>query len=94
MFILDVLDICKNITFLKIFMYLQILLKLIFIIVPIGLIIIISIDFAKNVLSSDDGGMFDIGGKKMVLSRGLGTHTIKVRVFNPGELDVIDLKVK
>jgi len=30
----------------------------------------------------------------MVLSRGLGTHTIKVRVFNPGELDVIDLKVK
>jgi predicted MPP superfamily phosphohydrolase len=41
-----------------------------------------------------DGGMFDIGGKKMVLSRGLGTHTIKVRVFNPGELDVIDLKVK
>ncbi len=41
-----------------------------------------------------DGGLFDIDGRKMVLSRGLGTHTIKVRVFNPGELDVIDLKVK
>ncbi|MCR4904178.1 MAG: metallophosphoesterase [Butyrivibrio sp.] len=41
-----------------------------------------------------DGGLFDIQGKKMILSRGLGTHTLKIRVFNPGELDVIDLKVK
>ena len=55
MYILDVLDLCKNIAFLKIFMYIQILLKFIFIIVPICLIIMLSIDFAKNVLSSDDG---------------------------------------
>ena len=28
----------------------------------------------------------------MILSRGLGTHTIPVRLFNPAELVVIDLK--
>ena len=36
-----------------------------------------------------DGGMFEENGKTMVLSRGLGMHTIPVRVFNPGELVVI-----
>jgi predicted MPP superfamily phosphohydrolase len=39
-----------------------------------------------------DGGLFKIGGHTMVLSRGLGTHTIPIRVFNPGELVVIDLE--
>lgn len=38
-----------------------------------------------------DGGIFEEYGKKMVLSRGLGMHTIPVRIFNPGELAVIDL---
>ncbi|MBP5253640.1 MAG: metallophosphoesterase [Lachnospiraceae bacterium] len=39
-----------------------------------------------------DGGRFDKEGRSMIVSRGLGTHTIPVRVFNPGDLVVIDLK--
>ncbi|MBD5524716.1 MAG: hypothetical protein HDR04_09895 [Lachnospiraceae bacterium] len=38
-----------------------------------------------------DGGRFEHGRSVMILSRGLGTHTIPVRVFNPAELVVIDL---
>ncbi len=38
-----------------------------------------------------DGGLFEEGESKMLLSRGLGMHTIPVRVFNPGELLVVDL---
>lgn len=38
-----------------------------------------------------DGGKFEQGKATMILSRGLGTHTIPARVFNPGELVVIDL---
>lgn len=37
-----------------------------------------------------DGGVFKKGNSVMVLSRGLGSHTIPVRVFNPGELWVLD----
>lgn len=37
-----------------------------------------------------DGGIFEHEGSGMVLSRGLGTHTIPVRVFNPAELWVVD----
>lgn len=37
-----------------------------------------------------DGGVFEEGKSKMILSRGLGMHTIPVRLFNPGELIVID----
>ena len=33
-----------------------------------------------------DGGVFAEEGAEMVLSRGLGTHSIPVRLFNPGEL--------
>ncbi len=33
-----------------------------------------------------DGGMFRRGNSVMILSRGLGMHTIPVRIFNPGEL--------
>lgn len=33
-----------------------------------------------------DGGIFQIGGSTMILSRGLGTHAIPVRMWNPGEL--------
>lgn len=36
-----------------------------------------------------DGGKYEIDGKTMILSRGLGTHSIHVRMFNPGEVDVI-----
>ena len=38
-----------------------------------------------------DGGKYEKNGRTMILSRGLGTHTIHVRMFNPGELDVIRL---
>lgn len=38
-----------------------------------------------------DGGRFVRGRTTMILSRGLGTHTIPVRVFNPGELVVLTL---
>lgn len=41
-----------------------------------------------------DGGRFEKDGKEMILSRGLGTHTLPVRIFNPGELVVINLKRK
>lgn len=37
-----------------------------------------------------DGGIFREGKAVMLLSRGLGMHTIPVRLFNPGELWVID----
>mgnify|MGYP002510162783 CR=1 FL=1 len=39
-----------------------------------------------------DGGRFVQGGSTMILSRGLGTHTVPIRVFNPGELVVITMK--
>ena len=38
-----------------------------------------------------DGGMFRIGKSVMILSRGLGMHTIPVRIFNPGELVYLKL---
>ena len=37
-----------------------------------------------------DGGIFREGRSTMVLSRGLGMHTIPVRLFNPAELWVVD----
>ena len=41
-----------------------------------------------------DAGMFKEGDSTMILSRGLGTHTIHVRMFNPGEVSVIKLRGK
>ena len=38
-----------------------------------------------------DFGMFQSGSTRMVLSRGLGTHTIKLRLFNVPEISVIML---
>ncbi|MCR5596494.1 MAG: metallophosphoesterase [Lachnospiraceae bacterium] len=38
------------------------------------------------------GGEYELNGRKMIVSCGLGTHTIHVRVFNPGELSVINIK--
>ncbi len=39
-----------------------------------------------------DGGLYEEGGCRMVLGRGLGMHTIPLRLFNPGELVVITLE--
>lgn len=39
-----------------------------------------------------DGGLFEEEGSSMVISRGLGMHTIPVRLFNPGELVVLELQ--
>lgn len=39
-----------------------------------------------------DGGLFTEGKTSMVIGRGLGTHTPKVRLFNPAELILVDLK--
>lgn len=41
-----------------------------------------------------DGGRFDRGRTTMLVSRGLGMHTIPVRIFNPAELPVIDFEPK
>lgn len=38
-----------------------------------------------------DGGMYERDGKRMILSRGLGTHTIPLRIANRAELVVVDL---
>ena len=39
-----------------------------------------------------DGGKYMRGDKAMILSRGLGTHTIHVRFNNPGEVSVIKVR--
>lgn len=41
-----------------------------------------------------DAGLFEEYGKKMILSRGLGTHTINVRFNNRAELISVSLKRK
>ena len=38
-----------------------------------------------------DGGVFQQGKSTMILSRGLGMHTIPIRIFNPGELILVKL---
>ncbi len=38
-----------------------------------------------------DGGQFKEENSVMILGRGLGTHTLPIRIFNPGELVVIEL---
>lgn len=39
-----------------------------------------------------DGGRFEYDDSVMILSRGLGTHTLPIRIFNPGELVFVKLK--
>ena len=39
-----------------------------------------------------DGGLFQEGSSTMILGRGLGSHTIPIRIFNPGELVVAELE--
>lgn len=62
---------------------------------------IVRIPGGKGVLSPNisffpkyDGGLFCEKQAKMIVSRGLGMHTIPLRLFNPGELVVIELKPK
>ena len=38
-----------------------------------------------------DGGEYEKNDSTMILSRGLGYHSIPVRLFNPGELVIIDV---
>lgn len=39
-----------------------------------------------------DGGRYEENGSTMILSRGLGTHTLPIRFLNPGELPVVYIK--
>lgn len=39
-----------------------------------------------------DGGLFEEEDKRMIVSRGLGMHTIPLRIFNPAELVVVHLE--
>lgn len=39
-----------------------------------------------------DGGVFREGKSTMVVSRGLGMHTVYIRLFNPAELWVVDFE--
>jgi len=39
-----------------------------------------------------DGGLFEKNNSKLLLSRGIGCHTLPLRIFNPGELIVLSLK--
>mgnify|MGYP002799269670 CR=1 FL=1 len=41
-----------------------------------------------------DGGEFRLGEKRMIVSRGLGSHTIPIRIFNPAELVAVELAPK
>ena len=41
-----------------------------------------------------DGGVFHIGKSTMLLGRGMGSHTIPFRFFNPGELYEVTLRPK
>ena len=57
---------------------------------------IIRLPFVGGVISPSlalfpkyDGGKYEYEGKNMILSRGLGTHSIHVRLFNPCEADII-----
>lgn len=38
-----------------------------------------------------DGGRFEIGRSTMILGRGLSTHTLPIRMWNPGEVVVVTL---
>lgn len=49
---------------------------------------------AVHLFPKYDGGMFEEYGSRMVLGRGLGMHTIPIRIFNPGELVVVELEME
>ena len=39
-----------------------------------------------------DAGHFQKEGRDLIVTRGLGTHTVNIRIFNPAELAVVHLK--
>ena len=47
---------------------------------------------AATLFPKYDGGEFTLGGSTMILGRGLGTHTLPVRMFNPGEIVFVTLR--
>lgn len=54
---------------------------------------VVRVPFLGGVLSTNftlfpkyDGGRFEKNGRVMIISRGLGAHTIPLRLFNPAEL--------
>lgn len=46
---------------------------------------------AATLFPKYDGGKFTENGSTMILGRGLGTHTIPVRMWNPGEVVLVTL---
>ena len=46
----------------------------------------------QGILPDYDAGLYEAGGTKMILSRGLGQSVIPFRVNNPPELVVLELK--
>ena len=46
---------------------------------------------AATLFPKYDGGRFEEGNSTMILGRGLGTHTIPVRMWNPGEVVLVTL---
>ena len=60
---------------------------------------IVRIPFSRGVITPQavlfpkySGGVYQVEDTTMVVSKGLGTHTIKVRLFNPCELIVLHVK--
>ena len=39
-----------------------------------------------------DGGLYHLEGKNQIVSCGIGTHTLPIRVFNPAELLLVEVK--
>ena len=50
------------------------------------------IDPAYHLFPKYDAGLFEKDGKRMIVSVGLGTHSIKIRLFNPPKIDMVTLK--
>lgn len=68
-FFLLVTDACDNISVLRTVLFIKELLKIVFILVPIGLIVMLSVDLAKNVISGKDDEMrknFSIAMKRLI----------------------------
>lgn len=60
---------------------------------------VVRIPYSKGLISpmiklfpKYDGGEFNKNGKKLIVSRGLGMHTIPLRLFNPAEIVKIHIK--
>ena len=47
--------------------------------------------YGEGFFPEHDGGITDVGGSPLVVSRGLGNHGLIPRLFNPPELVVVDI---